>query len=106
MFKPLRNNDLILGAIGQLQFEVVAFRLQDEYGVQCAFEPINVAVARWVSIQDEKRLAEFRVKAYDNLALDHAGELVYLAPTRVNLGLTEERWPEIKFSKTRENLAA
>ena len=106
LFKPLRNNDLILGAIGALQFEVVAFRLQDEYGVQCVFEPINVAVARWVSTPDEKRLAEFRNKAYDNLAVDHAGELVYLAPTRVNLGLTEERWPEIRFLKTRENLAA
>jgi peptide chain release factor 3 len=106
LFKPLRNNDLILGAIGQLQFEVVAFRLQDEYSVQCVFEPINVAMARWVNLADEKRLREFREKAYDNLAVDHAGELVYLAPTRVNLGLTEERWPEIKFLKTRENLAA
>ncbi len=57
LFKPLRNNDLILGAIGQLQFEVVAFRLQDEYSVQCVFEPINVATARWVSLDDEKRLA-------------------------------------------------
>jgi peptide chain release factor 3 len=106
LFKPLRNNDLILGAIGQLQFEVVAFRLQDEYGVTCVFEAINVALARWVSTKDEKRLAEFRIKAHDNLAIDHAGELVYLAPTRVNLGLTEERWPDIKFLKTRENLAA
>jgi peptide chain release factor 3 len=106
LFKPLRNNDLILGAIGQLQFEVVAFRLQDEYSVQCVFEPINVAVARWVNLRDEKRLSEFKVKAHDNLAVDHAGELVYLAPTRVNLGLTEERWPEIKFLETRENLAA
>ncbi|HEY2682120.1 MAG TPA: peptide chain release factor 3 [Steroidobacteraceae bacterium] len=106
LFKPLRNNDLILGAIGQLQFEVVAFRLADEYSVQCVFEPINVAAARWVSLADEKRLAEFRNKAYDNLAVDHAGELVYLAPTRVNLNLTEERWPEINFRETRENLAA
>ncbi len=106
LFKPLRNNDLILGAIGQLQFEVVAFRLQDEYSVQCVFEPINVVIARWVKLADEKRLAEFRRKAHDNLAWDHAGELVYLAPTRVNLGLTEERWPEINFMKTRENLAA
>ncbi|GAC1509886.1 MAG: hypothetical protein NVS1B6_16950 [Steroidobacteraceae bacterium] len=106
LFKPLRNNDLILGAIGQLQFEVVAFRLQDEYSVQCVFEPINVAVARWVDLDDEQRLREFREKAFDNLAIDHAGGLVYLAPTRVNLGLTEERWPEIEFLKTRENLAA
>jgi peptide chain release factor 3 len=106
LFKPLRNNELILGAIGQLQFEVVAFRLQDEYSVQCVFEPINVASARWVRIKDDKRLGEFRDKAYDNLAIDHAGELVYLAPTRVNLQLTEERWPQIVFTKTRENLAA
>ena len=74
--------------------------------MQCVFEPINVAIARWVRLGDVKRLAEFREKAHDNLALDHAGELVYLAPTRVNLGLTEERWPEIDFLKTRENLAA
>ena len=113
LFKPLRNNDLILGAIGQLQFEVVAFRLQDEYGVQCVFEPINIAAARWVRLKDRERhsgpaprLAELRDKARDNLALDHAGELVYLAPTRVNLSLTEERWPDIEFMKTRENLAA
>ncbi len=106
LLKPLRNNELILGAIGQLQFEVVAFRLQDEYGVQCVFEPVNVVLARWVRSADPKRLAEFRDKARGHLALDHAGELVYLAPTRVNLGLTEERWPEIEFLRTREILAA
>ena len=105
LFKPLRNNDLILGAIGQLQFEVVAFRLQDEYSVQCVFEPINVALARWVRCSDEKKLAEFRTRAYDNLSVDHGGELVYLAPTRVNLSLTEERWPGIEFQSTRDNLA-
>ena len=42
LFRPLRNNDLILGAVGPLQFDVVAFRLADEYGVTCAFEPVNV----------------------------------------------------------------
>ncbi len=49
LFRPLRNNDLILGAVGQLQFEVVAFRLQDEYSVQCVFETIGVHTARWVT---------------------------------------------------------
>ncbi|MDE2303949.1 MAG: peptide chain release factor 3 [Gammaproteobacteria bacterium] len=106
LFKPLRNNDLVLGAIGQLQFEVVAFRLQDEYGVSCAFEPINVALARWVYARDPRRLEEFRDRAHDHLALDHAGELVYLAPSRVNLQLTEERWEGIDFRATRENVAA
>jgi len=106
LFKPLRNNDLILGAVGQLQFEVVQFRLQDEYAVDCKFEPINVHTARWIVADDERKLAEFRTKAHDSLALDHAGALVYLAPTRVNLALTQERWPDIRFLETREHLAA
>jgi peptide chain release factor 3 len=103
LFRPLRNNDQILGAVGPLQFEVVAFRLQDEYSVQCAFEPIGVQTARWVYCDDERKLAEFRTKAYDHLAVDHGGSLVYLAPSRVNLGLTIERWPEISFRETREH---
>jgi peptide chain release factor 3 len=105
LFRPLRNNDQILGAVGPLQFEVVAFRLQDEYSVQCAFEPIGVQTARWVYCDDERKLAEFRTKAYDHLAVDHGGSLVYLAPSRVNLGLTIERWPEISFRETREHAA-
>jgi len=103
LFKPLRNNDLILGAVGQLQFEVVAFRLQDEYGVQCVFDPISVHTARWVDSEDERKLEEFRSRAHENLALDHSGLLVYLAPSRVNLQLTLERWPAIRFHETREH---
>src|ERR1700741_2200648 len=102
LFKPLRNNDLILGAVGQLQFEVVAFRLQDEYSVQCVFDAITVHTARWITAKSEQKLEEFRVKAHDNLAVDHSGALVYLAPSRVNLQLTMERWPDITFHETRE----
>ncbi|HEY1726602.1 MAG TPA: peptide chain release factor 3 [Steroidobacteraceae bacterium] len=103
LFRPLRNSDLILGAVGQLQFEVVAFRLQDEYGVQCVFDTVAVHSARWVSGAAAK-LEEFRIKAHDHLALDHGGALVYLAPSRVNLQLTQERWPDIAFHSTREQL--
>ncbi len=103
LFKPRRNNDLILGAVGPLQFEVVAHRLQDEYKVECQFESISVATARWVECDDPKMLAEFERKAHDNLAVDHGESLVYVAPTRVNLNLTEERWPDIRFRKTREH---
>ena len=102
LFKPLRNNDLILGAVGPLQFDVVAHRLQDEYKVACQFESINVATARWVEVDDEKMKQEFLRKAHDNLALDHSDSLVYIAPSKVNLNLTQERWPEIKFLETRE----
>ena len=103
LFKPLRNNDLILGAVGPLQFEVVAHRLRDEYNVECQFETVNVATARWVECDDPKMRGDFEKKAHDNLALDHSDSLVYIAPTRVNLNLTEERWPDIGFRKTREH---
>ena len=103
LFKPFRNNDLILGAVGPLQFDVVAHRLRDEYNVECQFEAVNVATARWVDCDDDKMRAEFEKKAHDNLALDHGDRLVYIAPTRVNLNLTEERWPDIQFQETREH---
>ncbi len=106
VFRPLRNNDLILGAVGMLQFDVVAFRLQDEYGVQASWDNVNVYTARWIYCEDAKKLAEFRTKAHENLALDHSGALVYLAPSRVNLQLTLERWPDVTFRETREHLAA
>ena len=103
LFMPLKNNDLIVGAVGVLQFEVVAFRLKDEYKVDCLYEPISVYVARWVDSDDKIKLAEFRKKAHDNLAIDGGGYLTYLAPTRVNLSLMQERWPEIEFRATREH---
>jgi peptide chain release factor 3 len=105
LFRPLRNNDLILGAVGQLQFDVVAFRLADEYAVEAGWDNVNVHTARWVYCADPKKLQEFRDKAREHLALDHSGALVYLAPTRVNLQLTLERWPDLSFRETREQLA-
>jgi peptide chain release factor 3 len=106
LFRPMRNNDLILGAVGPLQFDVVAWRLKEEYGVDCRFEQVNVATARWVYCDEGRRLEEFRNKAAEHLALDHAGALVYVAPSRVNLQLTQERWPEVRFMPTRDHLAA
>jgi peptide chain release factor 3 len=102
LFRPLANNELILGAVGVLQFDVVAHRLQHEYGVDAVFEPVQVATARWINCKDEKMLNDFEKKLRDNLALDGAGELTYLAPSRVNLQLTMERWPDVAFSTTRE----
>ena len=103
LFRPLISNDLILGAVGPLQFDVATFRLRDEYGVDCQFEGVNVATARWVKSDDPKRLDEFKNKLRSNLAEDHAGELVYLAPSTVSLRLTEERWPDLTFRATREH---
>ena len=103
VFFPERNNDIILGAVGVLQFDVVASRLKEEYKVECAYEAINVWSARWIECSDEKKLKEFKEKAFENLAVDGGGHLTYLAPTRVNLSLMEERWPDITFRATREH---
>ena len=103
VFMPLRNNDLIVGAVGVLQFEVVAYRLKDEYKVDCIYEPVTIHVARWVESKDAAKIEEFKRKAEDNLAMDGGGYLTYLAPTRVNLNLMEERWPDVEFRATREH---
>jgi peptide chain release factor 3 len=103
-FRPLVGNDLILGAVGMLQFDVVAYRLKNEYNVDAVFENVNIHTARWVSCTDSKKLSDFRSSLQGNLATDAAGQLVYLAPSRVNLQLTQERWPDVKFAATRETL--
>jgi peptide chain release factor 3 len=105
-FRPLMSNDLILGAVGVLQFEVVAYRLKAEYGVDAIFEPVNVSTTRWIRCGNEKKLEEFRDKNASHLALDAADQLVYLAPTRVNLQLAQERAPDVEFLATREQAHA
>jgi len=102
VFMPMRNNDLIVGAVGALQFDLVAFRLKEEYKVDCGYQPIGVSTVRWVESSDPKKLTEFKNKAQDNLGLDGSGKLVYLAPSMVNLQLTQERWPDIQFKAIRE----
>ncbi|WP_029406981.1 peptide chain release factor 3 [Thiomicrorhabdus sp. Milos-T2] len=102
LFRPVNNNDLILGAVGILQFEVVAQRLKDEYNVACIFEPVNVNTARWV-IGPKAEIEKFTSKVRENVAYDAADQLVYIAPTRVNLNLIQERWPELQFVATREH---
>ena len=102
VFRPLLNNDLILGAIGILQFDVVAHRLKNEYNVDCSFEAVQVSTVRWVSFVDSKMEAEFRRKNEQYLALDGHNTLSYIAPNRANLQLVLERWPEVEFRATRE----
>jgi peptide chain release factor 3 len=103
VFAPISTTDLVVGAVGQLQFDVVAYRLKDEYKVEALYQPVNVYTARWISCDDPRKLEEFRKKAADHLSIDGGGHLTYLAPTRVNLALMEERWPEMEFRSTREH---
>ncbi|HEQ1859227.1 TPA: peptide chain release factor 3 [Providencia alcalifaciens] len=103
VFRPLINNDLIVGAVGVLQFDVVVSRLKSEYNVEAIYEAVNVSTARWVECDDVKKFEEFKRKNEQNLALDGGDNLSYIAPTMVNLNLTSERYPEVRFRKTREH---
>ncbi|KLN97807.1 peptide chain release factor 3 [Moellerella wisconsensis] len=103
VFRPLANNDLIVGAVGVLQFDVVVSRLKNEYNVEAIYENINVSTARWVECDDVKKFEEFKRKNEQNLALDGGDNLTYIAPTMVNLNITSERYPEVLFRKTREH---
>ncbi len=102
VFKPRIGNELVLGAVGILQFDVVAHRLRHEYGVDCAFEGVQVATARWVCSDNAAKLEEFERRNEVNLAVDGSGALTYLAPNLANLRLTQERWPDVRFNATRE----
>lgn len=103
VFRPLMNNDLIVGAVGVLQFDVVVSRLKTEYNVEAIYENVNVATARWVECTDAKKFEEFKRKNEQNLALDGGDNLTYIAPTIVNLNLAQERYPDVEFFKTREH---
>src|SRR5262249_14442599 len=103
VFRSIARNDLIVGAVGALQFDLVAFRLDADYRANCVYEDAAVYTARWVYADDTEVLDEFKRRCADNLALDAAGYLTYLAPNRANLVLTEERWPKVRFAATREH---
>ena len=105
VFKPVMGSDLILGAVGMLQFEVVASRLMNEYGVDAVFEGTPISTARWITANDPKKLDEFEKALAHNIAYDAAGNMTYLASSNVNLRLTQERWPDIQFFATREHAA-
>lgn len=102
VFRIANKNELIIGAIGVLQFDVVSWRLKHEYNVDCVFEAAPYHTARWVACADQKMLDKFRNQLADNIAMDGGNFIAYMAPTMVNLQLTEERWPDVEFYKTRE----
>ena len=104
VFSYINRNDIVLGAVGVLQFDVVEWRLKYEYAVDCVFEPITVQTARWLSAAKGAEIDKLKAHSANYLAIDGAGQLAYLAPSMVNLQLTQERWPEIAFRATREML--
>jgi len=104
VFKTNLGGDYILGAVGVLQFDVTVERLKAEYKVDAAYVSTDFQVARWVTCEDDKKLAEFTRSFDANLAEDGDGFLTYLAPSMWKLNYTIEQWPDITFHKTREQI--
>lgn len=103
VFHPLERTGLVLGAVGQLQFETVAHRLQSEYDIHVGFDKFQVHKALWISAEDDDELAHFEGANRNRLARDASGALAFLAPTQSILQVTKERWEgRIEFSETRE----
>ncbi len=104
VFRPQLGSSYILGAVGELQFEVTMARLKAEYGVDAIYEPVDLADARWISSENRKRLDEFKSRNQASLYLDADGFLTYLAQSQWHLNYVMEQWPEIIFQKTREHI--
>jgi peptide chain release factor 3 len=102
VFRTLLGGDLILGAVGILQFDVTMARLEAEYGVDAVYEPVDYSAARWVDCEDKKTLDRFERMQRADLAHDAEGYLTYLCANEFRLGVAIKDWPEITFRKTRE----
>ncbi len=102
VFRPVTGSDIILGAVGVLQFDVTMARLKSEYGVEAVYEPVEIAAARWIACEDRKKMAEFEKNNSLHLAVDAEGHLSLLAASEWRLGHCMEQWPQIDFFKTRD----
>jgi peptide chain release factor 3 len=103
VFEAVQTNALLLGAVGQLQFEVVAARLASEYKVDAIYEAANISTARWLTYPDENARRNFEREQSSSLATDVDGNPVFLATSKYNLQVTMERWPKLGFHATREH---
>ena len=96
------NGRKIIGTVGALQFEVIEYRLQHEYGAKCRYEPIQIHKACWVESDDEEQMNDFRKRKFNSMAFDKHGREVFLADTSYALSLAQENFPDIRFHFTSE----
>jgi len=101
VFKPLIGSDWIVGVVGALQFEVLAARIEAEYGLPAKFESAGLEAARWIE-GDSEKIKKFTDTNRGSLAEDHDGALVFLARNAWHLNRAMEENPDLKFMKSRE----
>lgn len=103
VFQAAVGNTLLLGAVGVLQFEIVAQRLATEYKVDALYDAASISTARWLTYPDEATRRDFEREQAGALASDVDGNPVFLATNKYNLQVTQERWPKVGFHTTREH---
>ena len=103
VFRPIAGSLLLLGAVGQLQFEVVAHRLEHEYGVKARIMASNFNLARWVTSEDPNELKKFIDANAHRVALDAVDAPTLLVDHSATLRAVEQQWPKIKFHALREH---
>jgi peptide chain release factor 3 len=104
MFIQQPGSRKIIGTVGQLQFEVIKYRLEHEYGAKCRFAPRNYTKACWITTENEDQLNSFKRAKTSNVAVDKDDNLVFLAETPFLLTMAEQDYPDITFHKTSEFL--
>ena len=96
------NGRKIIGTVGQLQFEVIQYRLENEYNARCRWEPLHLYKACWIESDDEKELENFKKRKYQYMAKDREGRNVFLADSGYVLQMAQEDFKNIKFHFTSE----
>ena len=102
LFTSSLNGRKIIGTVGALQFEVIQYRLEHEYGAKCRWEPISIHKACWIESENEAQLADFKRRKHTNMAVDKHGRDVFLADTSYALALAQENFKDITFKFTSE----
>ena len=102
LFTSSLNGRKIIGTVGQLQFEVIQYRLEHEYGAKCRWEPISIYKACWIESDNAEQLADFKRRKHTNMAVDKHGRDVFLADTSYALALAQENFKDIRFHFTSE----
>lgn len=102
LFTNQFNGRKIIGTVGQLQFEVIQYRLLHEYGAQCKWEPINLFKACWIESDDKDQLEDFKKRKSQYMACDKEGRDVFLADSNYVLNMAQQDYKDIKFHFTSE----
>ena len=96
------NGRKIIGTVGQLQFEVIQYRLENEYNARCRWEPLNLYKACWIESDDEAELEAFKKRKYQFMARDREGRDVFLADSSYVLQMAQNDFKHIRFHFTSE----